>query len=376
MAEQHRAWLLAPLGLQTIIVAEHEVQQYLTEFQLLPVPFTPPQCTTAIIWQDQIVPVLNLGLLASAAYSTDFKLVVLAYQSEPLTPLKFVALAVNDAPERIIITDDKLCVLPEQGDQLWSVLAVSCVAYQDMATPIISVAQLDSIVLRDYLEHMFAELPASVQLSWQKTTLNPESNDAAEPIHNATPVENNATMPIPMPINLTTASALEKPSIASHDNDDEWHTVNSADDFDNQNSDETVAELDVIDDWDDDLEDDDFNLDDNLEDDDSDLDDNLEDDDFDLDDERDAKETVLASELAANANWDGDDLDDDLEDDSTLASEDDDLDWDDESLWDTEDWLDDAEDMLDDDLLSDEPAIERSALTAQPDDYTPKRRTA
>ena len=68
MAKPNQAWLLTPLGLSPCIVALHEVMQYLTEFQPLPVAFTPAHCTTAIVWQDQIVPVLNPGIFANEIF--------------------------------------------------------------------------------------------------------------------------------------------------------------------------------------------------------------------------------------------------------------------------------------------------------------------
>ncbi|MEZ5591360.1 MAG: hypothetical protein R3F53_11920 [Gammaproteobacteria bacterium] len=167
MTDQRHAWLLAPLGMRPVIVAQHAVQQYLTDFRLLAVPFTPAHCCTAIIWQEQIVPVLNLGGLAGESYHSGFKLAVLAYQQEPLTPLHYVALAVAEAPERISVADDDVCDPPAEDVELWAILAQTWVKRESLPTPIISIAKLDSIEFCRYVERVFAALSPAVQATWQ-----------------------------------------------------------------------------------------------------------------------------------------------------------------------------------------------------------------
>ncbi|MCB1808282.1 MAG: hypothetical protein KDJ99_24980, partial [Candidatus Competibacteraceae bacterium] len=168
MADQSHAWLLAPLGMRPVIVAQHAVQQYLTDFHLLAVPFTPAHCSTAIIWQERIVPVLNLGGLAGESYRSGFKLAVLAYQQEPLTPLHYVALAVAEAPERISVADDDVCDPPAEDVELWAILAQTWVKRDNLPTPIISIAKLDSIEFCRYVERVFAALSPAVQATWQQ----------------------------------------------------------------------------------------------------------------------------------------------------------------------------------------------------------------
>ena len=152
------AWLLTPLGLPLCAVAQHEVMQYLNSAPAQPVPFTLRHCATAIFWQDDIVPVMNLSAL-NASPEPIRDLAVLAYQDTPGAPLHYVALALQIAPERITVDDASRCELPEDDSELWQQIAVACFARDLQPTPIISIKRLCSAEFRDVAAQRLASLP-------------------------------------------------------------------------------------------------------------------------------------------------------------------------------------------------------------------------
>lgn len=158
MSTRNKAWLLVPYGAEPFAVAEHVVMEYLSATQPHAVPLTPPHCRAALCWRNRIVPLLDLGALAGPdrAAATP-KAVVLAYQTEPGTPLIHVAVALREPPVRIVVDDEMACALPPENETPWRLLAMSCFARDGAATPIVSIAQLDSAEFRLHAEAHCAE---------------------------------------------------------------------------------------------------------------------------------------------------------------------------------------------------------------------------
>jgi chemotaxis signal transduction protein len=149
------AWVLSPYGVQPCAVAGHQMIEYLYAVTPYTVPLTPAHCTAVIEWRQRFVPLMDLGaLVGQSSKGTTLQAAVLAYQTEPGTPVQYVAIAVQAAPVRCAVTDDLACDLPDRQQELWSWLAIACFARDGMPTPILSVAQLCSDAFRSYVESL------------------------------------------------------------------------------------------------------------------------------------------------------------------------------------------------------------------------------
>lgn len=153
MSMRSKAWLLVPYGGEPFAVAEHVVMEYLGATQPHAVPLTPPHCHSAFFWRNRIVPLLDFGPLAGSDRATAMpKAVVLAYQSEPGTSLVYIAVALRESPIKIVVDDAMACALPPENKIPWRLLAISCFTRDGAATPIVSIARLDSAEFRLYAE--------------------------------------------------------------------------------------------------------------------------------------------------------------------------------------------------------------------------------
>ena len=158
MSTRNKAWLLVPYGAEPFAVAEHVVMEYLSATQPHAVPLTPPHCRAVLFWRNRIVPLLDFGVLAGPDRASAIpKAVVLAYQPEPGTPLIHIAVALREPPVRIVVDDGMACALPPENKMPWGLLATSCFARDGVATPIVSIARLDSAEFRLHVEANCAE---------------------------------------------------------------------------------------------------------------------------------------------------------------------------------------------------------------------------
>ncbi|MCK7470301.1 MAG: chemotaxis protein CheW [Desulfomicrobium escambiense] len=159
MSTRNKAWLLVPYGAEPFAVAEHVVMEYLGATQPHAVPLTPPHCRAAFFWRNRIAPLLDFGALAGSDRAVTMpKAVVLAYQPEPGTPLIHIAVALREPPVRIVVDDGMACALPPENEMPWRLLARSCFARDGVATPIVSIARLDSAEFRLHVEANCADI--------------------------------------------------------------------------------------------------------------------------------------------------------------------------------------------------------------------------
>jgi hypothetical protein len=323
MSARSKAWVLMPRGLPPVAVADHEVIEYLTIAEPRPVPVTPAHAGAVIFWRDRIVPLMDFTAVDGQASLVTGKTVVLGYQLEPGTPLNYVAIALREAPTRLVVDDETVCGLPEIYAELWDRLAKACFSRDDVATPIVSIATLCSAEFRNFLNDYAIEpwLPEDNAVNGLMTAAQGLDSSGVPTI-----TANQDTAQI-IDFGQPKTKSLEDADFADEDLDDDWSDM-SDEDEDEDGADSWLDE--DFDDDDDDDEDLDFAA-----------DDDAWDDDFDDGEDED----------------DGDDSwNDDLEDDS-------DSDWDDEKEFapveddeDSKALLDEEDDLgdFDDDFDSDD----------------------
>ena len=147
MTTKDRAWLLDfGNGLQAA-VAYHEMWQVLFSPKLFDVPCTPQYCSQVLIFQKRILPVLNLATLlldTQKPFIATGKIVgVAVYQTNPNEPVNYGCLYLSKLPQRIEVSDDDACDLPEE-QKYWEPLTLSCFLRDGVAIPIIDFAYLFS----------------------------------------------------------------------------------------------------------------------------------------------------------------------------------------------------------------------------------------
>ena len=63
MTESNSAWrLVVGEGMQ-VAVSDYEMIEYVIDPQLHPVPITPTHCSNAMLWREQIIPVMDIPVL-------------------------------------------------------------------------------------------------------------------------------------------------------------------------------------------------------------------------------------------------------------------------------------------------------------------------
>ncbi|RKZ52038.1 MAG: hypothetical protein DRR16_11490 [Candidatus Parabeggiatoa sp. nov. 3] len=143
-----RAWLLDFGRDLKAAVGHHEMWQVLISPKLFDVPCTSPYCCEVLIFQDRILPVLDIQYLLDGdkmILTKDNVVGIAVYQDDPTHPIHYAGLHLASTPQNIYVSDDTACDLPEH-QQYWEPLALSCFSYKDQAIPIIELAYLFSSV--------------------------------------------------------------------------------------------------------------------------------------------------------------------------------------------------------------------------------------
>ncbi len=152
MSEQANAWILEFGEQRFAAIGEQEMVHLVDEPELFAVPESPAWCNQAILWQGEVLPVMNLLVLlslpAGTVTSPETPVVgIAAYQSEPGAMPQYGGLLLSRIPVKKPVTDEQACELPEPRNE-WQRLAISCFADNGRATPILD------------LPRLFAEAPA------------------------------------------------------------------------------------------------------------------------------------------------------------------------------------------------------------------------
>jgi hypothetical protein len=109
-------------------------------------PLSPPYCRQVLVWNESLLPAMNLAawLRPSQPVQRQWLLAgVFGYQTRPGATPGFGALLLAGIPERVRVSDDAACALPEKPKG-WRKLAISCFQHGDAAIPILDLPHLFS----------------------------------------------------------------------------------------------------------------------------------------------------------------------------------------------------------------------------------------
>ena len=149
------AWVLSLPGRLHAAVGPFELVHILpTTPTLFEVPGTPAYCRHALVWQDQILPLMDLGARVRGTPGLADDTVTLiglrwlagivAYRDPDSGEVRHGGLQLARVPERSVVTDAQACRLP-RGLRGWRPLAISCFEHPHLgAVPILDLARVFS----------------------------------------------------------------------------------------------------------------------------------------------------------------------------------------------------------------------------------------
>ncbi len=145
------AWLLETNHSLSIAIGDHEMVEYIHAPACFSVPGSPEYCNKVLSWQDNLVPVMDLGiLLGQPAIEVGSFTSLVAYQDQPRSPLQYLAIKVRSAPDKIRVDDSQVCELPKgNGADLLMPLCLSCFTHEGQPVVILDIARLCSAEFRD-----------------------------------------------------------------------------------------------------------------------------------------------------------------------------------------------------------------------------------
>ncbi len=144
------AWLLALDHSLRAAVGERELIQLIETPILLDVPLSPSYCRQALIWNQILLPVMNLAawLHRQSTAPPESRLAgVFGYLPAPGAKPAYGALLLAGIPERIRVTDEQACLLPKQPAG-WRNLAIACFNHSGHPVPVLDLPHIFSGGLR------------------------------------------------------------------------------------------------------------------------------------------------------------------------------------------------------------------------------------
>ena len=113
---------------------------------LLDVPQSPAYCRKVLVWQQEILPLLNLAarLLGRPVIGGSGLVAVTAYQEHPGADPRYGALMLSAPPVRVRVADSQACGLPETQSG-WRCLALACFEHAGCGSvPVLDLAKVFS----------------------------------------------------------------------------------------------------------------------------------------------------------------------------------------------------------------------------------------
>lgn len=139
------AWLISFAGDVLAAVGEREMVHLVESPHLEEIPQTPLHCRQVLLWEGQLLPVLDLTawLTAQPMQGERVSVGVVGWQEQPGAVPQYGALMFSGVPQKIRVADDHECNLPEYP-AAWEAVAASCVYYDNQPVPILDLPRIFS----------------------------------------------------------------------------------------------------------------------------------------------------------------------------------------------------------------------------------------
>lgn len=143
------AWLLTLGSSFQAAVGQHDMLHLIAAPTTFFIPQAPQHCQHTIIWQEKIIPLIDLeGWLQGRATDNHKKyIVIVTYQIA--STLEYGALSLSTPPQRIQVDDSQSCSLPTEPI-LWQHIADACFKTENTAVPILNLTTIFHTIPEEY----------------------------------------------------------------------------------------------------------------------------------------------------------------------------------------------------------------------------------
>ena len=136
------AWLLDFGDACRAAVGTRELLHLVDAPATFTVPCTPGYCRSVVLWQERLLPVMDIAARLGAQPRSAPFLAVIGYQRQRGEYPQFGALALAAPPRQLAVRDEQACALPDEGG--WRELAVSCFEHEGAAVPVLDLYRIFS----------------------------------------------------------------------------------------------------------------------------------------------------------------------------------------------------------------------------------------
>jgi hypothetical protein len=154
------AWVLSISENLYVAIGELEMVHIHSEIPVLvPISKKSDYCQYQILWQEQHLSLLDLGLLLygeplsdkNTKKTNNMFLCVVSYMSQRENIQEYGAILSSHLPVRIKVDDKQVCELPD-SPETWSMLAISCFSHEVYGTvPILDLPRIFSAQANDVM---------------------------------------------------------------------------------------------------------------------------------------------------------------------------------------------------------------------------------
>ena len=154
------AWILAISDNLYVAIGELEMVHIHSEIpDLIPIAKKNDYCQHQILWQEQYLSLLDIGLLLygeplsdkNTNKSENMFLCVVSYMSKRENIQEYGAILSSQLPVRIKVDDKQACELPD-SPETWLMLAISCFSHDAYGTvPILGLPRIFSTQVDDVM---------------------------------------------------------------------------------------------------------------------------------------------------------------------------------------------------------------------------------
>lgn len=146
------AWFLECGNSLALAVCDHEMAEYVQPQQTWTVPGAPQYCARVMVWQNNIVPIMDIAALEGGAMldAEQSHVCVLHYQVAPQQPLQQLAVRVTRPPQKVKVDDEQVCEFPAsmESGKLRDV-TLACFNHDGLPVLVIDIARLCSAEFRE-----------------------------------------------------------------------------------------------------------------------------------------------------------------------------------------------------------------------------------
>ena len=119
------AWLLSVDQVMNVAVGEYEFIHIVDQPEFIPIPQAPEYCKNVILWNENIIPVINLSSWYSGHEQTeDTGVVAILIYTNTAGELLYAGLKLVNIPVLVKVNNDQACPLPENAAK-WNKISLS-----------------------------------------------------------------------------------------------------------------------------------------------------------------------------------------------------------------------------------------------------------